>query len=235
MKKCLLNKQFLTKRRHQRLSPTSVYDIGDKLRLVFGKPSSINSLDNNLNNLDSHLLIKLSSSVPSAFGTNNLHPTTIWCIEMLEKYLKGEKLLDVGTGAGIIIICALKLIRNKEEKFPTNFQADAFDIYQDAIKQAKTNLRLNGLEKYVNLEQNTLTNYPNNFYTLVIANLPPIAISELWLELIEKVADNGRLILSGILRHSFADLVERFSRKGFKLIDEKLTDLWCLAVLEKNL
>lgn len=236
MKKCLLNEKFLTKRHHQRKSPTAIYNVGVKLRLIFGKIPTTDPLDNNP--LDNRLVIKLSASIPSAFGTINLHPTTHWCIEMLEKHLKGEKFLDVGTGAGILTLCVLRLIMDNkkisQENFLKMFQMDAFDIYQDAIKQAKINLRLNGLEKYVNLRQGILSDYPEKFYSLVIANLPPIAISELWLELTNKVAANGKLILSGILRHNFTNMVEKLSSKGFKLVDQVVTDFWCLIVLEKN-
>lgn len=227
MKSCLLNEAFLTKRRHQRQTSNAIYDIGAKLRLAFAKPNTNISLDG-------RLLIRLSTSYPSAFGTTNLHPTTKWCAEMLEKYLVGSKILDVGTGAGILTLCALRLIMSKENGYLDNFQIDAFDIYQDAIKQAKINLRLNGLERYVNLRQGVLTDYPENFYSTLIANLPPIAISELWLKLIEKIADNGRLILSGILKHNFSTIVEKLTRAGFKLIDQVTTDLWCLIVLEKH-
>jgi ribosomal protein L11 methyltransferase len=126
------------------------------------------------------------------------------------------------------------LIIAKENEYLKNCRVDAFDIYQDAIKQARTNLRLNGLEKQVNLRQGVLTDYPEKAYSIVIANLPPIAIAELWPQLIEKVADNGKLILSGILRHNFTGITQKLTSKGFKLIDNVLTDLWCLIVMEKD-
>jgi ribosomal protein L11 methyltransferase len=227
LKNCLLTEAFLTKRRHQRQTSTTIYDIGTSLRIVFAKPNA-NIL------LDERLVIRLSTSIPSVFGTSNLHPTTIWCAEMLEKHLIGEKILDVGTGAGILTLCALRLIMNKQNGYLDKYQIDAFDIYQDAIKQARINLRLNGLDKRVNLRQGVLANYPERFYSVVIANLPPIAIAELWPQLIEKVADNGKLILSGILKHNFSSMVGKLTRKGFKIIDQVITDLWCLIVVEKE-
>ncbi len=228
MKNCLLTKAFLTKRRHQRKASTAIYDIGARLRLVFGKTILNKPLIDN-----ERLVIRLSASVPSAFGTTNLHNTTVWCMEMLEKYLEGDKILDVGTGAGILAICVVRLIMDKENSYLNSCQIDAFDIYQDAIAQARTNLRLNGLEKYVNLRQSVLADYPKTFYSTVIANLP-IAITELWPQLIEKVANNGKLILSGLLKHSLSSMVEKLNRNNFKLIDQVVTDLWCLIVVEKN-
>ncbi|KAF0250234.1 MAG: hypothetical protein FD167_368 [bacterium] len=218
MKNCLLTKAFLTKRRHQRKASTAIYDIGARLRLVFGKTILNKPLIDN-----ERLVIRLSASVPSAFGTTNLHNTTVWCMEMLEKYLEGDKILDVGTGAGILAICVVRLIMDKENSYLNSCQIDAFDIYQDAIAQARTNLR-----------QSVLADYPKTFYSTVIANLPPIAITELWPQLIEKVANNGKLILSGLLKHSLSSMVEKLNRNNFKLIDQVVTDLWCLIVVEKN-
>lgn len=230
MKKCLLTKAFLTKRRHQRKTPSAIYKVGSKFKLIFGKSPVNNNLENSLEN---PLTIRLSASIPSAFGTINLHPTTHWCIEMIEKHLKNEKVLDVGVGAGVLTICMLRLIIEEKKNLTENFRVDAFDIYQDAIRQAKINLRLNAVEKRVNLKQGLLSDYPNNFYSLVIANLPPIAISELWLQLLEKVEDKGKLILSGILNHNFSSILEKITNKGFKLVDKVVTDLWCLIVVEK--
>lgn len=241
MKNCLLTKAFLTKRRHQRQTSTAVCDVGARFRLVFGKVTAnslvIDKIDkiNKIDNVESErLVIRLSASIPSAFGSTNLHTTTFWCAEMLEKYLEGDKILDVGTGAGILTICTVRLIMDVGISYLNSCQIDAFDIYQDAIAQARINLRLNGLEKYVNLRQSILANYPKRFYSIVIANLPPIAIAEFWPQLIEKVANNGKLILSGLLKHNLSSMVERLTRNNFKLIDQVVTDLWCLIVVEKN-
>lgn len=223
--KCLLTKGFLIKRRHQRNSQTLIYNVGKIFRLVFnGKNIQIDNKE--------RVIVTLSTSVVSAFGTVNLHPTTKWCIEMLEKHLLEGNFLDVGTGSGLIAICYMFLLEDKN-KFLKNYKVDAFDIYLDAVKQARTNLRFNGLENFINLKQAALGDYQNNFYSLVVANLPPIAISELFTNLLEKVTLNGKIILSGILKHSFSNLVESFVNKGFKVIEKIETDLWCLIVAQR--
>lgn len=222
MKTCLLTKAFLTKRRHQRQCLPSIYDVGSRIRLVYGNSEQY------LANNTERKTIKLSSNIPSAFGATNLHITTRWCIEMLEKYINPGKILDVGTGAGILAICAAYLIHKTD-----NFSIEAFDIYQDAVNQAKVNLRLNGLEKIICLKQNTLANYLEQNYSLVIANLPPIAISELWLALVEKLQVKGIIILSGILKHNVSDMEKKFISKGLKILEKVETDLWCLIVAQK--
>ena len=216
---CKITKDFLTLRRHKRQTPEIIYALGQRIRLVYGKTSLNDLVDSNL------LVIKLSASIPTAFGTINLYPTTCWCIEMLEKYLQDGKVLDVGTGAGILAIAAFKL-KPKNQVF-------AFDIYQDAIKQAKINFRLNGLEKHIKLKQAKLNDYPINSYSTIIANLPPIAISELLSNLIDRLAIDGNIIISGILKHNFTDIERKLISRNLKIIDKVITNLWCLVVAEK--
>lgn len=216
---CKITKDFLTLRRHKRQTPKIIYDLGQRIRLVYGKTNLNDLVDRNW------LVIKLSASNPTAFGTTNLHPTTQWCIEMLEKYLQDGKVLDVGTGAGILAIAAFKLKREN--------QVFAFDIYQDAIKQAKINFRLNGLEKYIDLRQAKLNDYPINSYSTIIANLPPIAISELFPDLIDRLTIDGNIIISGILKHNFIDIERKLISRNLKIIDKVITDLWCLVVAKK--
>lgn len=217
---CKITKDFLTLRRHKRQTIEQFYNVGQKFCLVYSKINLDNiSIENN------RFIIKLSASIPTAFGTTNLHPTTCWCIEMLEKYLQDGKVLDVGTGAGILAIVAFKLKREN--------QVFAFDIYQDAIKQAKINCRLNGLEKYIDLKQAKLNDYPINAYSTIIANLPPIAISELFPDLIDRLTINGNIIISGILKHNFIDIERKLINRGLKIVDKMVTDLWCLIVASK--
>jgi ribosomal protein L11 methyltransferase len=222
MKKCLLTKTFLTKRRHQRKSLTVVYDVGQKIRLVYG--------NHKLNLTSEKKTIRLSSNIPSAFGTNNLHITTRWCIEMLEKYIQPGKILDVGTGAGLLAICAAFLLKD----YTKDFSIEAFDIYQDAIKQAKTNLRLNSVETLITLKLNTILDYPQNYYSLIIANLPPIAIAELFDSLIGKLQKKGIIIISGILKHNISNIEQKLIGLGLEVTEKIETDLWCLIVGKKN-
>src|SRR4051794_23615454 len=92
-------------------------------------------------------LVPLSTSIPAAFGAVQLHQTTRWSIEMLEKYYCGGCVLDVGTGAGLLAICTARLSRDN------NRIIEAFDIYSDAVRQARINIRLNQLTKKISLRR----------------------------------------------------------------------------------
>ena len=71
-----------------------------------------------------------------AFGTGT-HETTALCVELIEDYYKGGTLLDVGTGSGILALCAAKLGAEN---------ITAVDIDPDAVRVAKENAQRNGIE-----------------------------------------------------------------------------------------
>ena len=73
----------------------------------------------------------------TAFGTGQ-HETTQLCIRQLRKYLtKGDRVLDVGTGSGILGITALKL--GAERVFGT-------DLDENAITAVGENLEANQID-----------------------------------------------------------------------------------------
>ncbi|MFA6089384.1 MAG: class I SAM-dependent methyltransferase [Candidatus Woesearchaeota archaeon] len=79
-------------------------------------------------------------------------------------HLQNKKVLDIGTGTGIQAIQATKAGANA---------VDAIDIYDNAVKCAKHNVRLNGLENKIQVWQSDLFNkVSKKEYDLIIANLP---------------------------------------------------------------
>ena len=71
-----------------------------------------------------------------AFGTGS-HETTRLVISLMEKYIRpGQRVLDVGTGSGILAICAAKLGAGS---------VYAYDIDPVAVKTAKENREKNGV------------------------------------------------------------------------------------------
>lgn len=132
------------------------------------------------------LLLKDSA----AFGTGH-HPTTALCIEALEEALAVEpveRMLDVGTGSGILALVALhKGVR----------EVVGVDIDKAALEAAAENARLNGMEQRLRLvgggpEAVTGT------WPLVVANVLAAPLVEMAPVLVRRLASRGRLILSGI-------------------------------------
>jgi len=83
--------------------------------------------------------------------------------------LKGKKVLDIGTGTGILAIQAAKAGAK---------HVDALDIEENAVKCAKHNVLLNKLENRIAVYKGNLFDNVNGKYDLIIANLPIVDYPE---------------------------------------------------------
>ncbi|MGD7018493.1 50S ribosomal protein L11 methyltransferase, partial [Bacillus altitudinis] len=93
------------------------------------------------------LIIELDPGM--AFGTGT-HPTTVMCIQALERTVaKGDRVVDVGTGSGVLSIAAAMLGAEKVE---------ALDLDEVAVKSARLNIKLNKVHETVSVSQNNLLN-----------------------------------------------------------------------------
>ena len=174
---------------------------------------------------EGELVIRMDPGM--AFGTGT-HETTRLVIRLLEKYTKaGQRMLDVGTGTGILAICASRL------------GADicrAYDIDPTAVRVARENIKDSGLTN-VTCDQSDLlkqVSLEGGRYDLVCANIVADIIIRMTPDVGTYMKDDAVLLASGIIAERCDDVVACFEANGFKVV-EKLTDNdWCgLAVMKK--
>ena len=162
-----------------------------------------------------------------AFGTGT-HETTRLVIRLLEKYTKaGQLMLDVGTGTGILAICASRLGADL---------CRAYDIDPTAVRVARENIKDSGLSN-VTCDQSDLlkqVSLEDGQYDLVCANIVADIIIRMTPDVGKYMKDDAVLLASGIIAERCDDVVACFEANGFKVV-EKLTDNdWCgLAVMKK--
>jgi ribosomal protein L11 methyltransferase len=162
-----------------------------------------------------------------AFGSG-LHETTVSCLEEIEKLeeLDGCRVLDVGTGTGILAISALLLGADR---------ADSLDIEADAAALAAANARLNGLQDVMNTFCGTLeATGTTAAYDLVMANIQGDIIQELAGGLADRLAPGGHLLLSGIDFSDSTQVKQQFARQGLTeiravFLEDFVTQLWTKA------
>jgi len=125
-----------------------------------------------------------------AFGTGS-HETTQLALRGLEETLTrgGEKLLDVGTGSGILAIAAAKL--GAAEVY-------AVDIDPQAVENARENVSLNGVGHRVTVAEGSVDD-ASGVYDTVVANILTSVLVPLLPRLAARVSRRGRLLLGGIL------------------------------------
>jgi ribosomal protein L11 methyltransferase len=156
-----------------------------------------------------------------AFGTG-LHPTTALMARALEArtaHLAGARVLDVGTGSGILALVAAALGARAVR---------AIDIDADAIEVARENIRRNGELLRVQADAAPLASLTES-YDIVVANIEAGTIVSMAPALTLRLVMGGLLFLSGILQHQPPDVLVAFP--GFT-VDEALTEgEWAALVL----
>lgn len=159
--------------------------------------------------------VSLTLDPGMAFGTG-LHPTTQSCLQALERLVKpGMSLLDVGAGSGILAIAAAKL---------GAVEVWAVDNDEVAVAAAAANAERNGVLDRVNVFQGTLLDVRRNNWDLVAVNILAPVIESLLREhgLLDFVAEDGRLILSGIIEEQAAGVTAAVAAGG-GIVAETLT------------
>lgn len=158
----------------------------------------------------------------SSFGTGT-HDTTQLCISMLEKTVKGgEKLLDMGTGSGILAIAAGMLGANPDT---------AVDIDAHCLTCAQENAERNGVTIGRTLHGDALRDHKlaeeiGDGYQIICANIVADIIIGMAPMFYEKLVPGGTLITSGILEERADEVAQALEQAGFTLCDRAVSGGW---------
>lgn len=156
-----------------------------------------------------------------AFGTGT-HQTTQLCMKAMEKYLnKGDSMADIGTGSGILAICA--------KKFGAS-SVYGCDNDETVIDVCVENAKINNEECI--FELNTADKL-NSKYDFVCANILHNILAEIMGDLKNIMMPNAKMVLSGILDEKKPVVLEAIERENLKIIDTIYQDQW-VAFVVKN-
>ena len=175
--------------------------------------------------VDTQGRIPLSIDPGLAFGTGG-HETTRLCLEMCEKYMKkGDSVLDVGCGSGILGIAALLMGAS---------EATGVDIDETAVRTAAENAELNGVADRFTAICGSFTEKVEGKFDIVLANIVADAIIFLSKGVSGFMKDDAVYIMSGII-DTRADEVKAEVSKYFDIIEEHLDGGWvCLAAVKSR-
>ncbi len=152
-----------------------------------------------------------------AFGTGT-HETTRMCLELLEAHWRGGRLLDVGTGTGILAIAAARLAPAAE--------IVAIDIDPLAVEVARENIEINQAAHLIEIREGRPGDYSGGAYNVVVANLTAEVIIALMADLAGCMAGAGTMILSGILTTLATDVERALEEAGLRLIERREAGEW---------
>ena len=164
----------------------------------------------------------------SSFGTGT-HDTTQLCMTMLEKTIHGgEKLLDMGTGSGILAIAAAML----------GAQADTVvDIDEHCLTCAVENAARNGVAIRRTLHGDALRSPAlaaeiGDGYDVITANIVADVIIGMAPMFREKLRPRGTLICSGILNERADEVQRALQQAGFAIRERCASDDWTAFTAE---
>jgi ribosomal protein L11 methyltransferase len=163
-----------------------------------------------------------------AFGTGS-HATTRLCLEALAELYENppgpQRVLDVGTGSGILAVAAAVLgARN----------VLGCDIDETACQVAVDNARQNGVEEWIAVTLDPLESLDGSF-EVVLANILAEENARLAPELIQRLAPGGVLILSGILQEKEQLVIDAFADRGLEGPDIRRQDEWSCLCYRKEI
>ncbi len=166
---------------------------------------------------DGEIIVRMDPGM--AFGTGT-HETTRLVIRLMQKEIpKGKRVLDVGTGSGILSICASKLGAQS---------CAAYDIDPVAVKVAKENIKEDGCTNITVGVSDLLhgVDKSKGKFDFCVANIVADIIIRMLPDIREYLYAGSPLILSGIINERAEAVREAIKKQGFTLEDEIYENDW---------
>ena len=166
----------------------------------------------------------------AAFGTGS-HPSTYLCLEKMEQIsLSGQKVLDIGSGSGILSVTARSLGAK---------EICAIDNDYLAINSTRSNFQLNfgnldNINTYLGSFNEVNSEYLLNGFDVILCNILAEVIKDIIPDMSMCLKNNGRVILSGILNSQKDEIVKILSLNKFTLIDVSSQKDW-VSIMAKKL
>ena len=160
-----------------------------------------------------------------AFGTGT-HETTSLCLEVLDARIKGgERMLDIGTGSGILAIAALKL---------GAAEAEGVDIDPMCVRTAGENAQRNGVQDRFKVLVGDLSDKASGVYNIITANIVASAILSLAPHVPALMAPGAVFIASGIIDTRKEEVLEGLRAAGLDPFEVHEKRGWVCIVCRKE-
>lgn len=159
-----------------------------------------------------------------SFGTGH-HATTYQVLDyQMDLDHQGKKVMDVGTGTGILAIMAAK--RGAKELVAT-------DIDDWCIENSEENFTLNSV-KDVTLIKGEIDEVKQSNFDIVIANINKNVLLDQIGAYADRLNEIGQLILSGFYEDDMDDLLRKANDYGLQKTHSSVRDRWAMLALEKR-
>ncbi len=156
-----------------------------------------------------------------SFGTGQ-HESTRLILNLLPKWLQiGDRVLDAGTGTGVLGIATLRLGATS---------VIGFDVDPWAQENANENIQLNGASGQMTVRTGTIKAVPETGFDLILANINRNILLDLLPAFARKLSPGGRLMLAGLLCTDADLMLETARTHGFHMQDQAREGEWWSVV-----
>jgi len=160
-----------------------------------------------------------------SFGTGE-HQTTKLVLQLLEKYVKqGIKMLDVGSGTGVLGIAAVKLGAGS---------VIAVDNDDWCFGNAKENCDLNSVSDKIDIRLGEINGIKENNFDLITANIQKNILLDISDEIHKRIKTGGIVILSGLLFSDEEDILKEYNSLELQFVEKKILDEWISMAFKKT-
>jgi len=161
------------------------------------------------------------------FGTGH-HASTRLCLELLQRVpVQGKRVLDIGTGSGVLAIAARVL---------GAASAVGIDVDPDAITNARENLELNNSLSGVTFVESDIQAHASSAtrYGLLLANLTGSLLQRECVHLFDLAEPGAALIISGFQAHEVDEVRSAMERAGWTTDDHVGSETWAAMHLSRT-
>jgi len=159
-----------------------------------------------------------------SFGTGYHESTRLMLRLLPDVVAAGGRLLDVGTGTGVLSIAACRL---------GAAHCIAIDIDPNAVDNAPENARLNDVTDRIDVRKGSLDVVPESGFGAILANINRNVLHDMLPALAEKSVPGASLALAGLLRRDESAITDRAEACGFTVAAVVDENDWIAIRLEK--
>jgi len=164
---------------------------------------------------DSDIIIEIDPGM--AFGSGT-HETTGMCVALVEEYVKqGDKVIDVGTGTGILAIAAGKVGAS---------DVLATDLDAMAVRVARENADLNDMHDIIRTREGDLLEAVDEVADVAVANIIADVIIMMAAPIMKHIRPGGIFICSGIARERQDEVIDALNAAGYQNLDIRNQGEW---------
>lgn len=144
------------------------------------------------------------------------HPTTRLVLRLMQPYVKGHSVLDIGCGSGILSLAAAAMGASS---------VYGYDIDPSSIQHAQKNLKLSPHAKNITFSENP----PRKILpgTVLLMNMISSEQEQAWSSIADRIPASVLLIASGVLKEYEEDYLAWRKEQDFRMTRTLTEDKWC--------